>query len=42
VQPALNPQAIIFDAHGTLFDVCSVGPCADKLFPGKGNVLAAK
>jgi len=34
------PRAICFDAYGTLFDVYSVGECAENLFPGKGNALA--
>lgn len=34
-------QAIIFDAYGTLFDVYSIGVAAEKLFPGKGDALAA-
>lgn len=34
-------QAIIFDAYGTLFDVYSIGRLAEKLFPGKGDALAA-
>lgn len=33
-------HAIIFDAYGTLFDVYSIGVTAEKLFPGKGEVLA--
>src|SRR5437763_4567609 len=34
-------QAIVFDAYGTLFDVYSIGVLAEKLFPGKGEALAA-
>lgn len=34
-------QAIVFDAYGTLFDVYSIGPLAEKIFPGKGMALAA-
>jgi 2-haloacid dehalogenase len=34
-------QAIIFDAYGTLFDVYSIGVTAEKLFPGKGEAIAA-
>ncbi|MGE5622875.1 MAG: haloacid dehalogenase type II [Bacillota bacterium] len=34
-------QAILFDAYGTLFDVYSIGRLAEKLFPGKGDALAA-
>lgn len=34
-------QAILFDAYGTLFDVYSISVMAEKLFPGKGEALAA-
>jgi len=34
------PSAICFDAYGTLFDVYSVGQCAEGLFPGMGSALA--
>lgn len=34
-------QAIVFDAYGTLFDVYSIARLAEKLFPGKGEALAA-
>lgn len=34
-------RAILFDAYGTLFDVWSIGRLAEKLFPGKGERLAA-
>lgn len=34
-------QAIVFDAYGTLFDVYSISVAAEKLFPGKGEALAA-
>jgi len=34
-------QAIIFDAYGTLFDVYSIGALAERLFPGRGDALAA-
>lgn len=34
-------QAIAFDAYGTLFDVYSIGALAEKLFPGRGDALAA-
>lgn len=34
-------QAIVFDAYGTLFDVYSIARLAEKLFPGKGDALAA-
>lgn len=35
-----KPKAVCFDAYGTLFDVYSVGQCAERLFPGKGESLA--
>jgi 2-haloacid dehalogenase len=39
--PALPaPRAVLFDAYGTLFDVYSVGLCAEQLFPGAGERLA--
>jgi len=38
--PAL-PQAVLFDAYGTLFDVYSVALVAEQLYPGRGNALAA-
>ncbi len=34
------PQAVLFDAYGTLFDVYSVGLLAEQLFPGNGDKLA--
>lgn len=34
-------RAIVFDAYGTLFDVYSISDLAEKLFPGKGEALAA-
>lgn len=34
------PQAVIFDAYGTLFDVYSVAAAAEQQFPGKGAALA--
>jgi 2-haloacid dehalogenase len=33
------PQAVLFDAYGTLFDVYSVGLVAEQLFPGWGEAL---
>ena len=33
------PQAVLFDAYGTLFDVYSVGVLAEQLFPGFGERL---
>lgn len=35
------PDAVLFDAYGTLFDVYSVGLAAEQLFPGHGDALAA-
>lgn len=35
-----QPQAVLFDAYGTLFDVYSVGLRAEQLFPGRGARLA--
>ena len=35
-----QPQAILFDAYGTLFDVYSVGLLAEQLFPGQGSALS--
>jgi 2-haloacid dehalogenase len=35
-----RPQAVLFDAYGTLFDVYSVGLLAEQLFPGQGNALS--
>ncbi len=34
------PEAVLFDAYGTLFDVYSVALAAEQLFPGKGEALA--
>jgi 2-haloacid dehalogenase len=34
------PQAVLFDAYGTLFDVYSVGLLAEQLFPGQGQALS--
>jgi 2-haloacid dehalogenase len=39
--PPAPPEAVLFDAYGTLFDVYSVGLLAEQLFPGKGDALAA-
>ena len=39
--PSAVPQAVLFDAYGTLFDVYSVGALAERLFPGFGERLAA-
>ena len=38
--PAPLPEAVLFDAYGTLFDVYSVGLTAEQLFPGRGDALA--
>jgi 2-haloacid dehalogenase len=41
-KPSLpQPEAVLFDAYGTLFDVYSVGLLAEQLFPGRGDALAA-
>ena len=34
------PQAVLFDAYGTLFDVYSVAQLAEQLFPGRGQALS--
>ena len=38
--PATCPQAVLFDAYGTLFDVYSVALLAEQLFPGQGQALS--
>lgn len=35
-----TPQAVLFDAYGTLFDVHSVALLAEQLFPGHGVALS--
>jgi 2-haloacid dehalogenase len=35
-----KPQAVLFDAYGTLFDVYSVSLLAEQLFPGHGQALS--
>jgi 2-haloacid dehalogenase len=35
-----QPQAVLFDAYGTLFDVYSVGLAAEQLYPGQGQHLS--
>ena len=35
-----EPEAVLFDAYGTLFDVYSVGLVAEQLWPGRGVALA--
>lgn len=37
---AAAPQAVLFDAYGTLFDVYSVALLAEQLFPGQGQALS--
>ena len=37
---ASQPQAVLFDAYGTLFDVYSVGLLAEQTFAGRGDALA--
>jgi 2-haloacid dehalogenase len=34
------PQAVLFDAYGTLFDVYSVSHLAEQLFPGHGVAIS--
>ena len=36
----MSPEAIVFDAYGTLYDVHSVQQRADAFFPGKGAQLS--
>lgn len=38
--PRRLPQAVLFDAYGTLFDVHSVVAAAEQLFPGNGDALS--
>lgn len=38
--PKAPPQAVLFDAYGTLFDVHSVALLAEQLFPGHGQTLS--
>ncbi len=37
---AAVPEAVLFDAYGTLFDVYSIGATAEALFAGHGSELA--
>ena len=37
---AAPPEAVLFDAYGTLFDVYSVGLLAEQLFPQRGEALS--
>ena len=39
-EPLAVPQAVLFDAYGTLFDVYSVALAAEQLFPGHGQALS--
>ncbi|HVZ09098.1 hypothetical protein [Rhodopila sp.] len=34
-------KAIVFDAHGTLYDVASVGTAIDAVFPGRADLITA-
>ncbi len=34
-------RAIVFDAYGTIFDVHSIARLADRIWPGRGDELAA-
>jgi 2-haloacid dehalogenase len=36
----LRPEAVLFDAYGTLFDVHSVALAAEQLFAGRGQALS--
>ena len=36
----MSPQALVFDAYGTLYDVHSVIQRCDQLWPGKGTTLS--
>jgi len=36
----MSPQALVFDAYGTLYDVHSVIQRCDRLWPGKGTALS--
>ena len=38
--PQTIPQAVLFDAYGTLFDVYSVAALAEQLFPGHGAAIS--
>jgi 2-haloacid dehalogenase len=39
--PAMaTPQAVLFDAYGTLFDVYGITQTAESMFPGRGEKLA--
>lgn len=35
-----KPQAVLFDAYGTLFDVYSVAQLAEQLYPGHGAAIS--
>lgn len=34
------PQAVVFDAYGTLFDVSAVASVAERWFPGNGEIIS--
>jgi len=36
----MNPEALVFDAYGTLFDVHAVVARCDEFWPGRGAVLS--
>jgi 2-haloacid dehalogenase len=36
----MTPQALVFDAYGTLYDVHSVIQRCDGFWPGKGQALS--
>ncbi|MDO8375603.1 MAG: haloacid dehalogenase type II [Aquabacterium sp.] len=38
--PLPTPDAVLFDAYGTLFDVYSVALAAEQMWPGHGDALA--
>ncbi len=40
IPPRAAPEAVLFDAYGTLFDVYSVAQAAEQLFPGRGEALS--
>ena len=39
--PKTKPQALVFDAYGTLFDVRSVTTALERKFPGKSDSVSA-
>ena len=40
MKPNASPQAVLFDAYGTLFDVHSVASLAEQFFTGQGERLS--